>query len=198
MSGPSIKGSVIEQLVEDAKRVRDEGLVSQEALEARLDAAALELLESKPLPALWYPLASYYALLDLLLEVEGRGSLDYLRRRGAGVADRLIAGGFYDQFSSLDRRLREPQEYLRLMRRVVAVMSAIFNFVKWDAHPDPEHPKRIAIELSDAVHVSPNLCLVTEGFLTRIAEERGLGHRWRATRTAPDHVICRMDRDLDA
>lgn len=198
MSGPSIKGSVIEQLVEDAKRVRDEGLVSQEALEARLDPAALELLDGKPLPALWYPLESYYALLDLLLEVEGRGSIDYLRRRGAGVADRLIAGGFYDQFSSLDRRLREPQEYLRLMRRVVVVMSAIFNFVKWDARPDPESPKRIVIELSDAAHVSQNLCHVTEGFLTRIAQERGLSHSWRSERTTPDQVVCRMDRDLDA
>jgi hypothetical protein len=198
MSGPSIKGSVIEKLVEDARRLRDNGRVSSEYLEVRLDRVALELLDSKPLPALWYPLESYDRLIDLLLEVEGKGSPDYLRRRGAGVADRLIAGGFYDQFSSLDRRLRDPQEYLRLMRRVVAVMGAIFNFVKWDAHPDPGQPRRVVIELSEADDFTEHLCRVTEGFLTRIAQERGLVHSWQAERTAPDRVVCRMDRDLDA
>jgi hypothetical protein len=198
MPGVSIKGSVIEKLVEDARRLRDDGRVSAEQLEVHLDRTALELLDSKPLPALWYPLESYNRLIDLLLEVEGKGSVDYLRRRGAGVADRLIAGGFYDQFSSLDRRLRDPQEYLRLMRRVVTVMGAIFNFVKWDAHPDPDHPKRVLIELREAEAFTQHLCYVTEGFLTRIAQERGLAHGWKAVRTAPDRVDCRMDRDLDA
>jgi len=92
-----VKGTAIESVVADVNRLVEEGRVSRDALEARLPAADLQLLETKIVPALWYPYGSYGRLMELLFEVEGRRSTEYLVERGVRAADRVRATGLYAQ-----------------------------------------------------------------------------------------------------
>jgi hypothetical protein len=196
MPEPRIKGSAIAQLVEDVRRLRDEGRIPADELSVRLDPAALELLERKPQPALWYPIESYQRLTDLLWDLEGRRSPDYLRRRGAATAERLIQAGLYAQLSALERCAQNVAEYLKLTRRVATLMGAIYDFARITVEIDPGHPQRIVLDVDDAGLFSDAIRLVIEGFFTRIARERGLAHHWVSERTGPTSVLFRMDRDL--
>lgn len=95
-----VKGTAIESVVNDVKQLVETGAISQEALEARLHAEDLRLLETKIVAALWYPLGSYGRLMELLFEVEGRRSTEYLVERGRRAADRVRATGLYSQLKS--------------------------------------------------------------------------------------------------
>jgi hypothetical protein len=196
MPEPRIKGAAIEKLVEDVKRLRDAGRVSAEELSVRLDRVALELLDQKLQPALWYPIESYQRLTDVLWELEGRRAPDYLRQRGAATAERLIQAGLYAQLSTLERSLRDVGEYLRLTKRVATLMGAIYDFATISVGIDPEHPRRVAIDLDEGGSFGDMLRFVTEGFFTRIAQARGFSHRWVSERAGPARVVFRMDRDL--
>jgi hypothetical protein len=54
MSGA--KGTAIASVVEDLNRLLQEGKISREELEARLEANDLEVLDQKIVPALWHPM----------------------------------------------------------------------------------------------------------------------------------------------
>ena len=92
-----VKGTAIESVIADVNRLVDEGRLSRDALEARLPAGDLQLLETKIVPALWYPYGSYGRLMELLFEVEGRRRTEYLVERGRRAADRVRATGLYAQ-----------------------------------------------------------------------------------------------------
>ena len=59
MIGSSIEGSTISVLIEDVRKARDEGGISQVDLERCLEPADFELLEADISPAKWYPIESY-------------------------------------------------------------------------------------------------------------------------------------------
>lgn len=92
-----VKGTAIESVVADVNRLLEEGRLSRDVVEARLPASDLQLLETKIVPALWYPYGSYGRLMELLFEVEGRRSTEYLVERGRRAADRVRATGLYAQ-----------------------------------------------------------------------------------------------------
>lgn len=92
-----VKGTAIESVVADVNRLLEEGVLARDAVEARLQARDLQLLEAKIVPALWYPYGSYGRLMELLFEAEGRRSTEYLVERGRRAADRVKATGLYAQ-----------------------------------------------------------------------------------------------------
>jgi hypothetical protein len=90
MAAPSIKGTAFQAVAMDlAKWVRD-GRITRESVEARLEADDLRVLDDKILPGLWYPLACYRRMTELLWEIEGNRDPDYLLARGARAAERLF------------------------------------------------------------------------------------------------------------
>src|SRR5690606_2118166 len=92
-----VKGSAIESVVADVNRLVEEGRLAREALAARLPAEDLQLLETKIVPALWYSYGSYGRLMELLFEIEGRRSTEYLVERGRRAGERVRAMGIYAQ-----------------------------------------------------------------------------------------------------
>jgi hypothetical protein len=200
MAGPSIKGSLLDRLIEDVNRLRNLGRISDEDLERRLEREDLELLEAKLSPAKWYPIDSYRRLSEILLHVEGFGSRDYLRRRGQVVAERLIEAGVYQQMGDLRSR-KEPlasiEEYTRRTKLIASIYGAVFNFTKWKVKVDPEYPKRLLIDITEAEDYPEVLRYSTEGFLTRSSQERGRRYKWFSERPEPGRIVFRMDRDFD-
>ena len=100
MSEAAIKGMAGAAIAADVLRLLDEGVLSREALEARLEAADLLILDAKVQVAQWYPLASFARLLEVLMEAEGGGDPEYVVERGRRAAQRLQASGIYSQLSA--------------------------------------------------------------------------------------------------
>lgn len=136
MAEPCIKGMTMLAVVEDVRRLRDEGRISEAQLETRLEAQEIGWLDEKIQPALWYPVEGYRRLSELLLQVEGRGDPDYLVRRGAAAARRLIDSGMYAQLRHGEERMAEARSGGRAIderdsRLMTTLAGSIFNFGSW-------------------------------------------------------------------
>jgi hypothetical protein len=200
LARPCIKGSVLDQLVADVNRLREAGRISPEQLAARLEPEDLELLERKLSPSTWYPIDCYRRLTEVLLDLEGYGSKDFLRMRGQAVAERLIESGVYQQMERLKASAAPSmsmEEYTRRTRLTASIYGAVFNFTHWKVLADPDHPKRLLLEITGAEHYPEVLRYTTEGFLTRSSQERGYRYEWFSERTEPGRILFRMDRDFD-
>jgi hypothetical protein len=171
MSVPSIKGAAIVAAVADLNRLLEEGRISREVLEARLEAEDLKLLEEKIQLAIWYPIASYGRIADLLAEIEAgaEGREAYLARRGHQTADRLFAAGIYEQLKRAEGRVSnldddggfDPHE----VRTTLSLWGSMLNFSGWHYRPDRKNPRSFTCEVFDAASWPEALRLANEGFL---------------------------------
>jgi hypothetical protein len=198
MREPAIKGTVMVNLVADVIALRDDGRISADELAVRLERQDLEILEAKLMPSTWYPIASYRRLTELLLEKEG-GDEEYLRLRGARSAQRLLEAGLYEQM----RKLRPGgsttlADVERSVRNLVVMSQTILNFGQGRVFPDPDHGRRVIIEICEAADYPEVLRFTSEGFYNACAQAAGRRYRWRSSRPEPDRIVMRMDSDFDA
>lgn len=209
MAKPSIKGSIIQGTIGDLVRLREQGRISEEEIDARLAPEDLALLEIEINPAAWYPIESYARLLQLAGEVEGDGKDAYFTERGRASARRLMESGLYQQLDFLSRwaetaaRKRNEQSALtagfaRDLRIVISLAQAIYNVGKWMVGPDPEHPGRLVLEVSQASAYSEPMRLAIEGFLNECARaaREDVVHLFTSERPAEDLIVLRMTRDI--
>jgi len=210
MAQASVKGTIIEAVVENLVRLRDAGRVTDEELEVRLEAAECALLEGKINTAGWYPMASYTRFLQLLGDIEGGGSPAYFIERGRANARRLMDAGLYQQLGFLDRwkesvRRGSIEEstvitsYASKLRLVVSLATSIYNVGRWVVEPDEDNPGRISIVVRDASDYSEPMRLAAEGFLNECAKERGRvggADLYTSERPRPDLILFRMNRDI--
>lgn len=194
MSEPSIKGMTLLAVVEDVKRLREEGRVSEAELESRLEAQELGWLDAKIQTALWYPIAGYQRLSEVLLHVEGRGNPSYLIKRGAAAARRLIDSGVYAQLRHADERREEQRAGGREIdehdgRLMTTLASSIFNFGNWRFRMDGEHATIEGLDVEPMPEVS---VLAAQGLIAEIASHaRNRPVRVESSRPRPGHVRFR-------
>lgn len=199
MATPSIKGSIIDKLVEDVGALRHRSDAVEALVEERLDAQALELLDQKVNPASWYPLTTYDQLSLVLLEIDGRGDPNYLRERGAVIGRRVMQAGLYQQLEYLERRDRKTdfEAYRRDLKLIVSLQGAIVNTGSWGAERDPDHQNRVMLIGRDLEGYPDTLCISTAGFVTGVSM---LAHKnspeWSYHRPSHSEVWFRMDRDV--
>jgi hypothetical protein len=183
MSG--VKGTAIASVVEDVNRLVLEGKLSREALDARLEAADLEVLEQKIVPALWYPIRTYGRLVQVLFEVEGRRKPDYLIERGRRAAERIRATGLYSQLSAGRGDWGD-----RIGKILVSLGPAMFKDSIWSFHIlSTEGPLRWRIDMQVEADF-PDLCRYsTQGFIDYLSAVHG-GDRVRVSseRSAPTRI----------
>jgi hypothetical protein len=200
MAAPSIKGTAFQSVVEDLQRLIGAGRIPREAVEARLEAEDLRILDDKVLPGLWYPLSSYRRLSELLLEVEGRGRPEYVVRRGARAAERLFAAGLYLQLErgeEIGARKRERGEgWTEREGNLVASLSgAIFNVSRWRFLVDPDEPGVHRIEVTEAQALPEVSRLAAQGFLEYTASRlAGVPVRVTSERAAADRIVFTLRR----
>jgi hypothetical protein len=211
MAEASVKGTIVEPVVGALLRLRDEGRVSPEELELRLEAEELAVLDSKINTASWYPMASYTRFLQLLGDIEGGGDPDYFRERGRANARHVMEAGLYQQLSFLSRwrdSLRNGQTdassmiatYTSKLKLVVSMAKSIYNVGRWQVEPDADHPGRIWIAIRDAADYSDPMRLTAEGFLNECATGPGRvggGTLYTSERPSPDLILFRMKRDVE-
>jgi hypothetical protein len=195
---PSIKGIVLSNLINDVIELRNSGRVAPEAIDARLEKADLELLETKPGPADWIPIDRYRRLSELLWDIEGGRSPDYLERRGRASAELVLATGLYPQLDFLQNRydasdLSSSRASLKL---VVTLQGSLINFGDWQIEQDPDHENRLQIRITDATDFPEALCHAMVGFLNRLAETREAKGQWFFERPTQDVVQFRMTASI--
>jgi hypothetical protein len=167
METSGVKGTAIESVVSDVKRLVEEGRISREELDARLPAEDLELLEEKILPSCWYSLGTYGRLTGILFEREGRRRTEYLLERGRRAAERIHKAGLYAQFSVDTERWGE-----RVGTMLVSLGPAIYKDTQWRYDVRVEGDR-----MSYAIDVTvpatfPDLCRhQTQGFIEYLTQQ---------------------------
>lgn len=183
MSG--VKGTAIASVVEDVNRLVQEGRLTRDALEARLEAADLEVLDQKIVPALWYPIGTYGRFVQVLFEVEGQRDPAYLIERGRRAADRIRATGLYSQLSA-----GRGDWGNRIGKILVSLGPAMFKDSVWTFHLlSTAGPLRWRIEM-DVTPDYPDLCRYsTQGFIDHLSQHYGEGRvRVTSERSSPTRI----------
>ena len=198
MDGPAIKGSAFQSVVEDVQRLLQEGRISREELEVRLEPADLPLVDDKILPAFWYPIETYRRLSELLMELEGSGRPEYVVRRGSRAAERLFALGIYQQLRRGEQIAEEIRSYGSAWTQqdgaiMASLAGAIFNFGKWRFVADPENRGAHRIEISDAAALPEVARLAAQGFIGYVSTRLAKAHvRVTSERPAADRVVFQL------
>ena len=116
MTPSAIKGTVFDIVTADILRLIEDGAISREEVEARLEVEDLVLLDSKIMVAGWYPVNTYARMVELLRDVEGGGDDAYLVERGRIGAKRIAATGIYSQLENIpEKREMYGERFDRIM-----------------------------------------------------------------------------------
>jgi hypothetical protein len=201
---PSIKGTAVAELVEDTLKLLDRGEVSRSGLEARLRPEDLAVLDEPVVVARWYDIELYRRLSELLRDLDGGGSDQYVRERGFARGKTLMEAGLYQQMEYVGRSQvtleSEPrarfEAYGRDLRLFVTLSGSLLNFGRWSVERDPDHEDRYRIEVRDAAAFPDVLGRACEGFIDAMATTHGFAGLWRWERLGPDFVVFRMVRSL--
>ena len=202
---PSIKGSVFAGLIEDLRKLLDAKRVKESELDRWLKPKDLEHLAAKVIHAHeWYDIRSYDRISLLLRDVEGHGNNEYLRKRGARNAKRLLEAGLYGQLEYLHRtqfaRESDPgarfEAFGRDLARLVTISASILNFGRTIHKPDPDHKWRWMIENAQAKEYPETLAWASNGFINEMARQHNTPDLWTWERPEPDRIVWRMTRAL--
>ncbi len=163
----------------------ERGVMSSDALSARLSGAALELLEEKVEPSLWYSLTAVDELTKIVVEFIGDGDPRYLRELGRGSLSGLLER---DSFRNLidgasKQKGREGQS-------LVGLASLIYDFGEW--HFDGEDLGDFTLTATD-VALLPELARETIAGFIQTLVEHCTGERvdLESTRPEPDRIQFR-------
>jgi hypothetical protein len=201
---PSIKGSVFLGHFDFLSKLVECGEISREELENHLLPKDLALFDEPIRVTAWYDIRSYARVLELLRDVAGEGSNDFLLERGAATAERLLYSGIYPQFEYLKRTQMQsastPRDrYLafgRDLRLLATLNDSVLNFGQQRVEEDPEHADRWMLVMSDAGPFPEVLCWTNQGFNNRMAQEHGCPELWYWERPQPDLIRFRMKYSL--
>jgi len=201
---PSVKGAVFSGVAEDIKKLFERGDLSRDAAGRWLTADDLALLDTHIAIASWYDIGAFNRFSELLRDVVGDGSNEYLEQMGRESAKRLLEAGLYSQLEYLQRtRVAEEtvsharhEAFGRDLRRLTTMSNSIYNFSTWTAMPDPENELRYLIEVTDAASMSDVICWRATGFVNEMAARHGDPNLWAWERIAREVVVFRMMLDL--
>jgi hypothetical protein len=201
---PSIKGSVFGVLVEDINKLVATKRLKREELSRWLNPKDLQYLEAAVQPFEWYDIRSYGRMSELLRDVEGGGSNEYLRKRGARNAKRLLEAGLYQQLEYTHRTLfaRESEKNLRFeafgrdLGRLTTISASILNFGRTTHKPDPDRKMRWLIEITQAKEYPEALVWASDGFTNEMARQHNTPDLWAWERPEPERIVWHMTREL--
>lgn len=199
---PSIKGSIFGRGVEDLLKLVQRGEISRDEVARKLAPGDSAYLDAPIATTGWYDVQAYGRILELLREIEGDGSNEYLRERGAQSAEALLNSGLHQQMEYLSRtqvaRARSKEERYRAfgrdLRLLVSMHGTILNFGTQTAKPDPDYADRYILEISEADPYPEPLCWTTDGFINRMARKHDAADLWYWERPSPHLLLFRMTR----
>lgn len=201
---PSIKGSLLSELVEDVKKLSATAELPPSVVESRLTAEDLAVLEKPILAFQWYPIGFYVRCARLLRDSVGGGRNEYLRERGFQRGRKLIASGLYRQMEYASRtqvqKAMTPKDrfaaYGHDLKLFVTLSGWLVNFTEWTVQLDLDHSDRYVIVVQGADDYPDEAAWATEGLIDAMAADHGLKNLWRHERRGPSEIRFRMTRAL--
>jgi hypothetical protein len=192
MRTPSVKGSLMVGAVVGVRRLRDKGLVSEAALEARLSKPAIELLDQKIEIARWYPIAAFCELIDFDWEIAGHRAPEYLERQGAITADRLFDAKIYQQLEFAERsgKVDNREALVRQSKLITTITGTFYDFLTFGVRVGSDE---LEVVYGNASAFGDPLIHTTVGFMNQINQRQGSKRSWRGRRDGADQVVFTMD-----
>lgn len=184
----SIKGVALQSVTEDVHRLLREGRIREPDLAARLKEEDRALLDEMTVPGLWYPIASYGRLLDLLCEIEGGGDESYLVERGVRAAERMMQASAYRHVLQSADRWGD-----RAGAMMIQLAAGFYDFTRWRLRYD-EAAERYLLEVEDAADFPDAARRTAQGFVQVLFERMG-GRpvTVRSRRPAPERFVYEID-----
>jgi len=195
---------VFSSVVEDVNKLIATQRLGDREVDRWLDPGDRKLLAATISISSWYDIRAYTRMNEMLRDLEGNGDNAYLAERGRETARRLVAAGIYAQMEFLHRtevsRASGPearfQAFGRDLHKLNTLSASILNFSRWDAEPDPDHPQRYRLVVSEARDFPEVLCWRSDGFINEMANQHHESDLWIWDRPARDRIVFRMMRDL--
>jgi hypothetical protein len=164
MSEGSIKGAAVEPIVNLTHELLGSGQISRQQLETRLESSDLGLLEVKPEPTLWYPIASAERIELFVAEVLGRDIEEMMREIGGAAARRVLAQPGIRTFIEGARKHGER------MGHILAGLGAlVVDFGDWRFEGDMFSEFRVRAMEVEALPDTTRYA--TEGFIEVLAQK---------------------------
>jgi len=191
MPSECVKGTLLLGVVVSVRRLRDRGVISPDALEARVSKEAVALVDQKIEIARWYPMHAFCELIDVDWVIAGRGEPTYLEDQGARSADRLFDTRMYQQLDFAERsgKVESRERLIRQARLITTITGSFYNFLKVDV---TLAERSLDIVYANATAFAKPLEHTTVGFMNQINVRQGSKRRWTSERVRPDEVHFRM------
>jgi len=181
---PSVKGFILASLWTDLRALMEQGWLSREAAECRLDPRDLEVLDGKVEPSLWYPNETYEGFSTLIAEAVGGADDDFWVERGRSAGERLLGAGsvlgrFVEGVSGAGGNAG---------RALMKFPNLMLNYGRWEY----ESPRsgEFTVHLRDAAPLPDSLRLSIQGagevVGTRLA---GMPVKVTSRRPSEDYVV---------
>ena len=128
MDAPSVKGVLVRSALERIQSYLASGRLSREQLELRLEREDLALFEKDlVVNGLWYPVARYERLLDVIYQVEGRRP-EALIEFGRSAAESLLGASAFSGIYQATTRRGSHESGGPLLMKLAELM---LNFTRW-------------------------------------------------------------------
>lgn len=181
---PSIKGVGFLGAWERVTALLEEGRISRDELEARLEKEDLAILDERPEPSLWYPIASVSRLDRVLVELDGAGRPQYHKEAGRRAAESLLRRASIKHLFDV-----AVQHGDRAGHSLIGMASLVYSFGRWNFEGDL---REFTIELSEAEAFPELSPWAVSGFAEALFQRvSGRGFEVTFTRPLPDLVIFR-------
>ncbi len=159
----SIKGAGFAETWNRLQAMIREGRTSREDLAQRLGKEALSLVDSEPIPSLWYPVAAVDEFTEVVAALEGPAGPAYFRAMGAGAFDELITRPAFATFVGTAQGFTA-----RRGESLVKVAGLVYNFGEWNYAG--ESPTEFVVEVRDAAALATFREWTAAGFIERLME----------------------------
>ena len=159
----SIKGAGFTETWGRLQAMIRDGRTSREDLEQRLGKEAFALVESEPIPSLWYPLAAVDEFTERVAALEGPAGPAYYRAMGAGAFDELISRPAFATFVGTAQGFTA-----RRGESLVKLAGLVYNFGEWSY--SGETPTEFVVEVRNAAALAQFREWTAAGFIERLME----------------------------
>jgi hypothetical protein len=188
---PCIKGIAIRSLLVDVGSALAQGRVTDAQVSRYLTDDDRALIRDSVLDSTWCPIASYRRMTELLREVDGSSNNEYVRKRGAAAAQRLISLGVHQQVTSLGStgRTDNREQALHNLKLTATLWNSFFNFGEWTVFEDAQNLERYGLQVRNAAAMPDVGWHAVQGFIERLSEESTHMPAELRKEVSPDGVI---------
>jgi hypothetical protein len=163
MNEPAVKGFAMRPAIDRIQTLCADGAIKELDRAPQLTPGDLDILETMPMPTLWYPIDIQDRMLRLIRDIEGAGDDRYLHEFGRQSASSVLAFKSMSVITTGARALGE-----RAGRMLIRMAGLGFNFGHWTFVGDSLHDFKVIVTEADGLPDTIRYNL--QGFIEHLVE----------------------------